>query len=379
MSQISSISPFGGSPAGDVVGPASSTNNAFVLWDGTTGKLIKDGPTIIPLSQGGSNAALTADAGGIVYSTASAFAVLAHTATSNQLLMSGGTSAPGWSTATYPVSTTINQILYSSAANTIVGLATANSGVLITSAGGVPSISSTLPSAVQGNITSLGTIASGVWNGTVIDASHGGTGTNTLTDHGLLVGSGTSPVDALAVGSTGAILLGVTGADPAWSVGGVMTVGAAGEITLPLQPAFRATLSADASNITGNNAAYTVAFNTEAFDQNADYDNTTYTFTAPVAGIYMFVVDLFSYGHSTGTSYDLQLQTSASSGIQTLQRFSPLSINSGTNLCTSSVAIVSLTASSTVKVVFTVNGQGAKTVSIQSGATNSSFSGFKLA
>lgn len=45
-------------------------------------------------------------------------------------------------------STTANQILYSSAANTIAGLATANNSVLVTSAGGVPSISSTLPSGL---------------------------------------------------------------------------------------------------------------------------------------------------------------------------------------------------------------------------------------
>lgn len=51
-------------------------------------------------------------------------------------------------------STTINQILYSSAANTIAGLATANNGVLVTSSGGVPSISSTLPQAVVTNLAS---------------------------------------------------------------------------------------------------------------------------------------------------------------------------------------------------------------------------------
>lgn len=58
-------------------------------------------------------------------------------------------------------STTINQLLYSSASNVIAGLATANNGALVTSAGGVPSISSTLPNAVQDNITRLGTIALG--------------------------------------------------------------------------------------------------------------------------------------------------------------------------------------------------------------------------
>ena len=44
--------------------------------------------------------------------------------------------------------TTINQLLYSSAANTIAGLATGNNSVLVTSAGGVPSLSTTLPSGL---------------------------------------------------------------------------------------------------------------------------------------------------------------------------------------------------------------------------------------
>jgi hypothetical protein len=38
------------------------------------------------------------------------------------------------------ISTTINELLYSSAANTIAGLPTANSGVLVTNSSGVPSI-----------------------------------------------------------------------------------------------------------------------------------------------------------------------------------------------------------------------------------------------
>ena len=42
------------------------------------------------------------------------------------------------STATYPATTTINQVLYSSAANTVAGLATANRAVMTTGATGVP-------------------------------------------------------------------------------------------------------------------------------------------------------------------------------------------------------------------------------------------------
>lgn len=96
-------------------------------------------PKILELAAGGTNASLTADNGGVVYSTASALAIVPHTATANQPLLSGASGAPGWSTATYPGSTTINQILYSSAANTVTGLATANNGTLITGATGVPS------------------------------------------------------------------------------------------------------------------------------------------------------------------------------------------------------------------------------------------------
>lgn len=115
---------------------------------------------------------------------------------SGQVLQSGGNAAnPAYSTATYPSTTTINQILYSSSNNTVVGLSTATNGVLITDGTtGIPSISSTLPTAVQGNITSLGTIASGIWHGTTLGATYGGTGinngSNTLTLGGSLTTSG---------------------------------------------------------------------------------------------------------------------------------------------------------------------------------------------
>jgi hypothetical protein len=96
--------------------------------------------TPLSLANGGTSSSLVASNGGIFYSNATAGAILSGTATANQLLLSGSSAAPAWSTATYPATTTINQILYSSAANTVTGLATANNGVLITSATGVPSL-----------------------------------------------------------------------------------------------------------------------------------------------------------------------------------------------------------------------------------------------
>jgi hypothetical protein len=124
--------------------------------------------SVIDLAHGGTNANLTASNGGIFYSTGSAGAILGGTATAGQILRSGSSAAPSWSTATYPATTGANQLLYSSATNTVGGLATANDGVLVTNGSGVPSISSTIPSATQDNITRTGTITSGTWSGTAI-------------------------------------------------------------------------------------------------------------------------------------------------------------------------------------------------------------------
>jgi len=47
MSELTSLSPQGRSPAGDVVGPSLSTDNALVRFDGTTGKLIQNSSVIL--------------------------------------------------------------------------------------------------------------------------------------------------------------------------------------------------------------------------------------------------------------------------------------------------------------------------------------------
>lgn len=140
------------------------------------GYIYRAGGTDIPLSDGGTNASLTASNGGIVYSSASAMAILSGTATANQVLLSGSSSTPAWSTATYPATTSANQILFSSADNVISQITAAGNGVLVTNGSNVPSIGSTLPTAVQDNITRCGTIVSGTWHGGVVDGQYGGTG-----------------------------------------------------------------------------------------------------------------------------------------------------------------------------------------------------------
>jgi len=60
-------------------------------------------------------------------------------------------------------------------------------------------------------------VTNNAWNSQdPAQVAKGGTGANTLTDHGVLVGSGTSAITALSVGTTGQLLVGSTTADPAF-------------------------------------------------------------------------------------------------------------------------------------------------------------------
>ena len=49
-----------------------------------------------------------------------------------------------------------------------------------------------------------------------VPVTHGGTNTNTLTTHGILIGNTTSTIGTIPIGTNGQILLGSTGADPAF-------------------------------------------------------------------------------------------------------------------------------------------------------------------
>lgn len=67
-----------------------------------------------------------------------------------------------------------------------------------------------------------------------------------------------------------------------------LTIDTSGRATNAAQPAFLAFLSASVTNVTGNGDRYTIAANTEVFDQGGNYNNSTFTFTAPVTGRYYF-------------------------------------------------------------------------------------------
>src|ERR1700683_5633994 len=72
----------------------------------------------------------SANNGLLVTSAAEVPSILAGPGTTGNVLQSNAAAPPSFSLATYPSVTTINQLLYSSAGNTVTGLATANSSTI---------------------------------------------------------------------------------------------------------------------------------------------------------------------------------------------------------------------------------------------------------
>ncbi len=64
-----------------------------------------------------------------------------------------------------------------------------------------------------------------------------------------------------------------------------IAISANGEVNMAAQPCVLAYNSANDNNVTGNGATATADFDTEVFDQNADFASDT--FTAPVTGRYL--------------------------------------------------------------------------------------------
>jgi len=86
---------------------------------------------------------------------------------------------------------------------------------------------------------------------------------------------------------------------------------AAGERTMLSQPAFLTYVSPTVTNVTGDGTAYTVILNNEVFDQGADFNTGTGTFTAPVTGKYRLQLSVwFDEVTSSNTSSYIEIVTS---------------------------------------------------------------------
>ena len=152
--------------------------------------------------------------------------------------------------------------------------------------------------------------------------------------------------------------------------GNSMNIDADGHVLMPKQPAFNAHLSSQQNNIAVNTNV-TIQFATERFDQNADYDNSTYTFTAPVTGKYQLNATVYLMNVDTGASYySLQLITSNDSYFAT---FASNSLSSDAGYLPFQISqLVDMDASDTAYVrVYQSNGSVQTDVN-----SNSFFSGY---
>lgn len=204
------------------VGVTTLTATAPLTANGLSGSAQSGAVTIglttpLALNFGGTNANLTASNGGIFYSTATAGAILSGTSTANQVLLSGSSAAPSWSTATYPATTTINQVLYSSANNVIGGITASNNGVLISGTTGIPSW---LAAGTTGQVLIATTSNPASWGTLSSIAVTSAQGTAPITVNGL---SGSAQTGAITIALTTPVALnfGGTNANLTASNGGI--------------------------------------------------------------------------------------------------------------------------------------------------------------
>ena len=103
------------------------------------------------------------------------------------------------------------------------GRVTAASGNVVIAPAGTLTGTTLAANVVSSSLTSVGTITTGTWNGTAIDATHGGTNQTTWTTGDLLYASASNTLSKLAIGTANTLLTS-SGGIPAWLPTGSTTV-----------------------------------------------------------------------------------------------------------------------------------------------------------
>ena len=89
-----------------------------------------------------------------------------------------------------------------------------NAYITFVTSNGSEAITVAKATTFSAGIADSGTIAAGTWEGTDVAVAHGGTGASSLTDGGVLLGSGTNAVTAMAVLADGEMIVGDGTTDP---------------------------------------------------------------------------------------------------------------------------------------------------------------------
>ncbi|MCX6329562.1 MAG: hypothetical protein NTZ85_08640, partial [Bacteroidia bacterium] len=232
------LTTFGG--ANTILYTSAADNLAWVSPSIAAGQFLQtntagSAPTwksVLDVTNGGTGQSSPLIPGGVLYGSTATAAGVTAAGNTGQMLRSTGLGMPIWSTptypnsatlgkimigdgtnwvetnTTYPISTTINQLLYSPSNNTITGLPTLNNGVLVTDVTGVPQwalktifTSSALTDGhiYVGNASSVATDVAMSGDASIINTGavtvgriNGATlGTTTATNNNILVANGT--------------------------------------------------------------------------------------------------------------------------------------------------------------------------------------------
>ncbi len=139
-----------------------------------------------------------------------------------------------------------------------------------------------------------------------------------------------------------------------------IAIGANGEVTMAAQPAVLATNGADDVDVTGDATEVTVDFDTEIYDQNADFASDT--FTAPVTGLYHVDAFVDIAGLTATTSDNAIIRAKPSNRTKSIYLINANLIP--TQFTAVASLDVDMDALDTLTVVVSVNGEGSKTADI---------------
>lgn len=279
----------------------------------------------------------------------------------------------------------------------VQGIAVANKNYVTinTSTGAIGSDAGPSSSiSITGDTGGALTGSSFTFTGGTTGLSFGGSGTTeTLTFAGITANGGTvslatdattstvnvgtgAGAKTVTLGSTNttsllALKYGTADFTLASATGTVMSALDTGEITYPLQPAFLATLTNTATNVTGDGTAYTVIYDNEIYDQNSDFNLGTSTFTAPVTGRYHFCVGIF-YQDLGAAFTDLRVNCNTSNRIYLFIRCSPSVFNTSGFVSIGNSSYADMDASDTATITAFVAGS-TKTVDLLGDANAANF------
>ena len=142
-----------------------------------------------------------------------------------------------------------------------------------------------------------------------------------------------------------------------------MTINASGHVTTPAQPAFYAYISGGAYGTTTT----PIPWNNAPLNRGSCYSTSTYRFTAPVSGVYLFSSSVLTQEQASGNYAEIYFVINGATDYNRVQN----DINSGGSTQITNTALIQLSANDYVTVKF--YGAGAANYYSGGGSTPYSF------